>query len=350
MILYVLVALWPLLIMSIYNQKLTSIGLQVETLRFKYIFLAALPMFLLIGLRNEDLGADTFVYMEHFRGLQTKDLREAIEESRMEAGYISFAKYVGMIFPSPKIYQVLCTIIYMFGYLSFAKELRGSAPFYFLFFIVTIGTFTFMFTGIRQCLAISICLFSYRFLIRKKYWIFIPLVFLAYSFHKSALLFLFPLLIWNRQFNFKYFSLYLIALYLASTYLFSIQMMINEQFEYEYAIEDVGNGQVFLIILLILSGLSYITLSKEKKVNRDLLPLFNINVITLFFWVLRLQTRVAERPSFYFLPISCALFSYMLAEKPKVSIVKYGVILFSLALFIYRMSTNFVSLVPYKVF
>lgn len=350
MILYILVALWPLLIMSMFNRRLAFVGLQVETHRLKYIFFAALPMFLLIALRNEKLGADTFVYMEHFRGLQIINLQEAIASSRMEAGYIIFAKYAGMVLHSAKLYQVLCTAIYMLGYMSFAKELKGSSPFYFLFFITTLGPFTFMFTGIRQCLAISICLFSYQFLVRKQYWLFVPLVFLAFNFHKSSFLFLFPLFMWNRPFKFWYILLYLIALYLASTYLLSIQMRINEQFEYDYEIEAVESGEVFLLILLGLSILSYVTLSRGKKVPPDVLPFFNINIITLFFWVLRLQTRVAERPSLYFLPISCALFSYMLAENQKNSIVKYGVIIFSMALFIYRMSTNFAGLIPYRFF
>lgn len=131
-----------------------------------------------------------------------------------------------------------------------------------------------------------------------------------------------------------------------------VQLWINDKFDYNYEIESAGGGLVFLLILILLTTYSAIV---KKKITNDSISnaLFNINVLTLFFWILRLQTRVAERPSYYFLPFSCALFACVLGRTSRVGtegVFRYLIIAFTLLLYIYRLFANFSSLVPYTTF
>lgn len=348
MIPYIIVALWPFVMMYFYIKRNNCI----EKPSTGVILMTALPMFLLIAFRSEMIGADTLIYSKHFVDSIGISVAEMLASTRMEVGYIIFVKLVSYITASPKIYQIICASVYMIGFVSFAKQLKGTDSFLFFYFVCTLGLFMFFFTGVRQCLAISICLYSYQFLIKKKYWIVVILILLAYFFHKSSLLFLVTLFVWNRNLKWYNYILYIVSVFFIGRYLLDLQLWVNENFDYNYEIENVGGGQIFLALLSILTVLSY---NLIKRTNKDayVVSLFNINIITLIFWILRLQTRVAERPSFYFLAFSCALFATCINRLPRnnqLSLYRYLVIIVTLVLYVYRLVTNYASFVPYSSF
>ena len=81
--------------------------------------------------------------------------------------------------------------------------------------------------------------------------------------------------------------------------------------------------------------------------------LINIGLIATLFWILRLATRIAERPSFYFLMFLFAAFTYAINNikntKDK-SAIKIIVIILALGLFIYRLAINQTDFVPYMFY
>lgn len=346
---YLFVAIWPLIMMRFYhktrieNQNRPSLMMLICT---------ALPMFLLIAFRNELIGADTLIYNKHFVESLGKTVHEMSEVTRMETGYLVFVRLVGSITSSPQIYQLICSCIYMIGFLSFAKNLRGTDAFLFFYFVCTLGLFLFFFTGVRQCIAISICLFSYQYILKKKYLWVLLLLLLAYTFHKSSILFTCALFISNKNLKWYNYMAYMILVLLIGKYLLEIQMWFNESLDYSYEIENVGGGHEFLFLLILMTYISYLMINKNEN-NNYATSLFNINILTLVFWILRLQTRVAERPSFYFLAFSCALFAFSLNKLPKGSLsmlYKYSIILIAFLLYVYRLATNFSSFIPYSSF
>ena len=242
-----MVALWPLLIMSLYLKNTKP---RYDYPPTKYLVLAALPMFTMLALRGEMMGADTIVYARHFVQSIDVSLSQMIDTSRMEVGYLTFVKGLTYVTHSPMLYQVICATIYMIGFVSFSKQLRGTDGFLFFYFVSTLGLFMFLFTGVRQCLAISICLYSYQFMLKRKYWIVLLLIALAYTFHKSSLLFAVTLFVWNRNLKWYGYLLYIIVVYIAYKYLMDVQMWINDKFDYDYEVENVGGGLIFLITAL----------------------------------------------------------------------------------------------------
>lgn len=348
-LLFVFLALWPFMMLYLYTKS------AYYTAQYKNLFLyfAAFPMFFIIAVRGEFVGADTGTYIRHFISVLNASLETAIADTKMETGYVVFVKYLGYFVRNPNIYQIVCASIYYICTMSFVKQLKGSDGFFFLFFFCTLGLFMFMFTGVRQCIAISLCLFTYKYLIRRKYWICLLLLGLAFTFHKSSFLFLLALFLWSKKINITNLFLYMLLLYLASSFLFQAQMFLNEQLDYNYQIEETGNGQVFFIIILLFTILSYYVLQINKPNNKYEIGLFNVNLITLMFWFLRQQTRVAERPSYYFLAFSCALYAYSMNHLPYgVSriLIRFLVVLFCLALYLYRLSTNYSTILEYKTF
>lgn len=347
MILYIIIALWPLIMLYSYR---VSGNNSIEN-KNRFLYLSAIPMFTILAIRGEYMGADTYIYAKHFLEVQNLPLNIAIEDTRMEVGYVIFVKYLGYLTTDPKIYQMTCVTIYFICFMSFAKQLEKTDGFMFFFLVCTLGLFMFMFTGVRQCISMSICLSSYKYLLRRKYIICLVLVLIAFTFHKSSLLFLFALFIWHRKVTFKNLFVYIIILYLVSFYLFEAQMFLNEQFDYNYEIEETSSGGLFLTLILIFTFLSWFVLKKNKSISIYEKGLFNVNIITIFFWFLRLQTRVAERPSYYFLAFSCVLFAHIINKLPQnLSIIRPMIILLCLSLYIYRLLTNYSSILSYQTF
>ena len=349
MLVYLLLPFTPLLVQHLYLQS----GYK-DSQYPRYLFFAMLPMFLIIGFRAYYIGADTWVYLRNFENTLGISLSAAIENSRMEHGYIRFVKYVGYITKSPELFQIIYTTIYFIGYYSFAKLLDKRTGFLFVYFLITLGLFYFMLTGVRQNIAISICLFSVQFLLKKKYIIVTLLIALAFTFHKSSLLFLFAILLYDRKLTKLNIFLLIIGLILASTYLVALQVWANDNFEYDYGIEETGNGGIYLTIVLLMTLLS-IMYYKHKGQNIGFTRfLFNANLLTLFLWILRLQTRIAERPSYYFLGISCALYAYVYDYYKSLNqtgqIMRWGIAVVTYVLFAYRLLSNFRSIIPYNTF
>lgn len=349
MVPYILAAIFPLLVESVYAEHQKRAPLRARKRRWIYILIAAFPLFLLIGFRHYSLGNDTYTYLHNFSVLIDTPWNEVTDASEMEPGYLIFAKLLTYITHEPLVYQVICASIYYLAVFSFCNQLERS-PFLTLFFFVTLGVYTFMFTGTRQCLAMSVCLFAFYFIRKRKIVFFLLLVALAYAFHHSAALFVVAYFIYGRKINVFYISAYAILSIASIVFLDRIQVFLNNLLDYDYDVEYTANGEVFFLALAALTIASIIITFSYRSLTFGGRGCINIAIIALFFWVLRLFTRIAERPSYYFLFFSCAMVAFALDGIPKLKerfIAKTVVVSLCMLLYVYRLMTSLSNLVPY---
>ena len=352
MAIYIIVAVLPLIFEAIFNEHERHAAASAKKWRWVYILISLLPLFAVVGFRGADLGADTGVYLNNFNNVSKTPWSELFDNTRMEYGYLVFVKLLGYIVHDARVYQVICALIYLAAMFTFSIQQKKS-PFLFIYFFATLGLYTFMFTGTRQCLAMSICLFSYVFIRKRKIIPFILLVVLAYFFHKSSILFLVTYFIHNRKITWYNMLIYGGISALSVYYIENIQQFFNDALDYDYQIESTGSGGIFLALILGLTVMSYVVMAMYNKLTKESRGFFNIGVITAFFWILRIITRVAERPSYFFLFFSCALVAYALDAIPKTKerfYSKCAVCAVTMALYIYRFTTNYSPLVPYEAF
>lgn len=363
MLLYILVALFPLAVGSVFDTKVSA-GLPEEMMQTKkyrrrrwwWLFAAALPMFALVAFRGPHMGADTSVYLKFFTQMTNTPWSQIFIANdrgyQFEEGFVVFEKLMTVITKNPQVYQVIYSSIYLISIVTFANQLERH-HFPFLYFFATMGIYTFMFTGVRQCLAMSICLLSYPFVKKRKLIPFLLLVLLAFYFHKSAILFLVTYFIYNRRLGWFNAVIYGAFAGVAFVNIDVIQAWFNDTLDYEYEIEADNTGLIFFAIIVLATAFSYFMILHYKKQTRESVGMLNVGVITLVLWLLRLATRVAERPSFYFMFFSAAMLCYALdapnksGDKLIYRLVVYGAFML---LFIYRFLTNFSSFVPYVSF
>ena len=305
----------------------------------------------LIAFRNQSIGADTGMYIRSFIRIDETSWSTVFEKETMEKGYIVFVKLIGFFTNNPLVYQCICAVIYLLSISFFLNELEDN-QFFVLFLFGTLGMYKFMFTGVRQCLAISICLLSYRFIKNRRLIPFILIVYLATCFHKSAIIFIAAYLLYPLSLSLGSVFVYIPITVVASYYLEELQYWFNHQLDYAYEIEGEAGGFVFSVIVILMTIFTLFIVLGNNKVTKYSQGLINIGFIAALFWVLRISTRTAERPSFYFLIFTFASFAHAISSlkttKERV-LVKMMVIILSLAVFLYRL-LNQMDFWPYSFY
>lgn len=363
MLLYIFVALFPLIVGAAFNQsRVAELSMdEGQTERFYkrrwwWLFAAALPMFALIAFRGGSMGADTSSYLKFFSRMANTPWNKIfiINENgyQFEEGFVIFEKIMTLITDNPKIYQVIYSSIYLVSVVTFANRIE-KRNFSFLFFFATIGLYTFMFTGVRQCLAMSILLWSYPYIKRRKLLPFLLILALAFTFHKSSILFIAAYFIYNRRLIWQNSILYAGFAALAYLNIGIIQEWFNDALDYDYGVESTGNGIIFFAVIAVITAFALFVVFYYKQQTPEFTGFINIGIIVLILWCLRLVTRVAERPSYYFMFFSAAMLCYAIEEIPNKrdkEIIGIFVYAAFMLLYVYKFLTGFASLVPYKTF
>jgi len=338
MIYYMMAAIMPLFVMTLKKlfKKYKNIVIDDKS----GTIISVLPMALMYALRHMRLGADTIGYVRAFQNMRSLPFSYCFSgESRHEIGFLLYEKIISVFTDNYTIYFIITAII-LFGVLGrFAYKYAGN-PYVFLFLFVALGTFQFYLTGLRQALAITTCLLAFDFIVSKKLWKFILTVIVAQFFHKSAIVFLIAYPLCNLQ---KISNS--IVMYGATTAGFAMSFatfneFVNDLLGYDYGIEETGNGEIFLTLILIFTVYALFNINRIKNETKLYQPLMHMSFITVMLWFLRLISRAMERPSFYFIIGFYAFVSlaYKHGKGKEAYLINIGIIGISLMLFLYRNS------------
>ena len=355
MIYYIFVVLFPLLIKHINHEnqcEFTDLSdTQAHRRRKVWVYFAAFPMFALIAFRSASIGPDTGVYRWMFTHIIDKDWSVLQSGERVEIGFLVFEKIVSLFTTDEFVYQIIYAIIYFVAVVEFACNFKG-VEFDFLYLYGTLGVYKFMFTGVRQCLAMCICLWSFKFIKKRKFIGFIALLALAFTFHKSSILFLPAYFFYNRKKS-SVTSLLMMLFIIALPFITpGLQAWMANFLSYDYAeIEFIQNGYLMFMCILMISVFSiYMIINQASSEKVDVIrKLNNISYLTLVFWTMRLITRVAERPSYYFMFFTMVVFAYCLnlineyRNRIMIKLVAYSL---TFLLFVHRMNVSLY--VPYS--
>ena len=336
---YLIAAMFPLLFWGVYE-----IGKDKQQNIEKYkkwmVFFGILPMFLMFVLRYKTIGADTPGYVRFFQ-TTIRDIPFSklfvTELMREEIGYRIYVKLISYLTSNYTIYFLINAIV-IFGTLyRFAFKFTEN-PFIFFFLFITLGTYQFIETGLRQSLAMVICIWALSFAQKRKPIKFILTVILAYFFHKSAVIFLmvYPLTAIKKRETMIFFYVLFTGILVVGFSAF--QSLFNELLGYEYSVEETGNGLIFMALVSIVFIYSLLVNRKDTDEASGNRFLIHMAFLTALFWVLRLISRTAERISYYFIPGLYLYFSQTAKyNDDKIAIaLRWLIIIVCFALFIYR--------------
>lgn len=277
-----------------------------------YMILAALTLILIAGLRSTKVGADTVMYQRIFgwaaAGSSFKQEYFSWHRGGTEPLFYFFTYYLSKIVDFNGYLTIVATISIapvMYVIYKYSKNVYFSLLLY-----IGFGYFAFAMNGIRQAIAIGICMLAFDAAIEKKSKKFIILVLTAVLFHKTALLFV-PVYwlanIKNSE-NFKYIiATSLVAVFALRTALYKFINLFARQ-SFELASDDQGGYRMFLVMLftLFVGWYYYSRFMKKGDVKRigqqnslSWLLLLMLSVATLMWPIANLNAELNRMYYYY---------------------------------------------------
>lgn len=164
---------------------------QLTNVRRKHVFLfiSFLCLFLLSGLRRYDVGTDTAQFISSYEMYAQYGLEVVNFNQIYEPGYMLYMWALSRISANPRLLLLISAAITNLSIICFIGKYSKD---HFLSCLIYILSCQFLVSMcmLRQFLAISIALFGFKFLLKKKYFKFALVMLISASFHYFSLLFL----------------------------------------------------------------------------------------------------------------------------------------------------------------
>lgn len=261
---YYIILLMLLTILTIVFNKLKYFDKLKQNKKYINIIFVILTLFLIV--RAPEVGLDYENYGKIFEYAHEKSFVELLTFERHELGFKYYNKIISMIFNNYSFFLAVTSIVSIAGIYYYIKDNSKNYISSILIF-VTFNYYAFLFSILRQAIAMSILLFSIKYIKEKKVYKFLILVVLAALFHKTALIFLPMYFIANIKISRKYLIIYLSAIAIIAV---SGKYLLNLIFEYVYkpsTLEAVSGQGIKMLILLV--GLAIFAYCQQEKLLKQ---------------------------------------------------------------------------------
>lgn len=228
-----------------------------------------IAIFLILALKKETVGIDIAGYKRAYLRSALRDWEDT-EFIYFEKGYVQLTKFfakneIDFQFFMMIIYAVLCISLYLF-----IKKYSKNATLSLLIFICY-QFFVFSISGVRQTIAMAICMFSYTLFDRTKNFKVVISLLLTYSatlFHESAWIFfsiyIITFIFRNKRINIAYYILGVVLSFIMRPF---ILRFIEERFNRDKndSVVTLGGAFIFLTLIAIFMWFCIYFLSNKKE-------------------------------------------------------------------------------------
>ena len=313
-----------------------------------FIVICTILMIAVMGFRSANSGMDTQNYINLFVKYQNYEtFGEIVERANFfengfffsESGFYIFTWLMGRIFSHYRFFLLAISTVVGVCVARFAWKNSADLSTALIVF-VCLGSMTFCMSGIRQSMAMAICLLSYEYVKRRKPIRFLLVVFIAVLFHKSAMIFLIAYFAYYLKFNWKSFAISGVVLSLVFLFADELSLLYDDMTGEDYSgAESFEGGGLFVILVYVLCIVAAIAFNKRMRYEREETMPFYLSVAGLVIYVLRFTSvQIFERISYYFVFFLMVLLPSTLEQlNPKdKKIISMLFVIFALALFAYR--------------
>ncbi len=354
MIPYLLLAVVPLTCFVLINLQRSNYRIYNEDkTKRTFLIVCGIVLFLMIALRNKHNGStDSLNYYNCWNILQKASFEgflDFMNDSGKEYGFYFSVWVLSKFFYDPQFVFVLSGALFSVSVCRFIyKNCEDIVLGMHLY--ITLGLYVFMVQGLRQAVAMSICLFSIEFVKKRKLIPFALIVLLAMQFHQSAIVFLIVYFLYGLKLNALTglgFTFGCGVLIVASDTLVALG---NDVFDREYGgtVDSGGFVAVAIYALVLLAALLF---AKNKSRDKNFCFFFYLTTLGFVFYLMRYFGALAvERISFYFMFGQLAVLpsAFNSATSQDRKILKLAAYILSFLLFAYRLNNS--DLIPYKFF
>ena len=325
-----------------------------------YMILCSLALIFIMGLRSRYTGStDTYFYSLSFNGARGySNLYEyfmrvgVLDEFFLfsEGGFHTFVWLAARIFPEAQWFLLLTAAVIVTLTAIFISQ-NSEDPVISWIVFICLGSMSFAMNGMRQALAMSICLLSYRYAREKKPLRFLLVVLVAVLFHKSAIVFTVVYLMRNMKLNWKSFAFLAAGVALFFAFADRFAFLYDSLTGEDYATgESFESGGIVAISIYVIAILLPIFVSKRLKDPNVFVPL-SLVTCGLVLYLGRFTTiQIYERISYYFSYFLMLVFpnAFRDIKKDFRALLKICFCILAIALFAYRINKG--AFVNFKMF
>ena len=325
-----------------------------------FLIISIFLLFLLMGLRSYNIGTDTYSYCMNYLENSFISWRDIFcrefSLGNSNYGFFTLNKLIYLIFPENYTFY----LVSISGIVSFSiyKFMRKFSKNYLMSLIIllSLGFIFFFMSGIKQTLAISFILLSYIKLKEEKYLKFILMVFLAASFHNTALIVLSVLGVQKFKIKKIYFllvpSMIVFSILFQRKIVYFLQKMVSGGKYATYGTDYVStNNLTGLYIQCIILLVTFILVGYRLRQDKELEFYVSIYSIGIFFQTLTPVIAEFFRISMYFSVISCVMLPYaILNSKYRQKKFIIGIMILFFIFYFYIANRGNEVFIPYELF
>lgn len=301
-----------------------------------FVIIATLQWVFISGFRHVSIGSDTLAYKTIFESVETQTINQLFDnfigiifygQEGKDPGYYIFMKMFQFFSKNYQVYLVSIALIFTIPFGYFVYKYSKSPLISFIIYSTLFYEF-FAITGHRQTIATAlVTLIGFTLITEKKYFIFITVTAIAFTVHKSALIF-FPFLFFD---HFKPTRVRL----LIGLLVFAFLMVFRTQYAllmqaisgYDYGIYPSAGTYTFTSLMLILYVLMIWKLPDLMR-NKSNKPYINALLVSFLLtpltWINPSAMRVVQYYSI-FLVIYIPEFIFVFKKKESVVIATIAV-------------------------
>ena len=253
-----------------------------EIPRWIAVVITALPAILVTGLRYQ-VGSDYSMYRVAFLNPDNVNVKHNFEILN-RLFFKAIAYFGGSFYVAIFVSSV---IFFVFTYVEIFYD--SPMPWLSTFMLFGMLFFFIYMNAERQMVAISILMFSLRFLQEKRYFLFVICLAIAACIHRSSILFILILFLFQVDINFKLIFWLTPVIFIASAFSGRVINSIAGLLKYDIYLKTSGLfinfrfvvGIIYQFIITILACYVYNMGDSEEEQNKFRL-FFNIQVLTLW--------------------------------------------------------------------
>lgn len=320
--------------------------------RNKIIILCICSAIILIqGLRSISVGIDLSSYIPALKPAKNMDFFAGDTLYNYEIGYSLYSQLFSKINVSNQLYLfiVAMTIMIPIGY-TWLKN--SKMPGLSVFIYITLGFFTFSFSGLRQSIAIAILFFSFKYIQKKSLVKFSLCVALAISFHTTAIIFIIAYPLYYLRLKPVHFNFIIPAFILFFIFKADIFLSIYSLYRGTDGKVENTNAYTMLIIMIIVLVLAYVFGSKDKQ-NLNFNAYKNYMLVAILVQILASQSNTIMRVGYYYYMFITLLIPEVIKNQKdeKIRILAVGVLIVAL-LYFFQVTTGsgYLNVSPYHFY
>ena len=316
----------------------------------RFLIYCGIIIALVMGLRHYGVGTrDTENYRKLFFGAMNYsnivdffDVHKLFENVFLlsEIIFYAFTWCFSKIIPDYQCFLLAVSAFITYSVMRFIYKNSENVLISVIMYIC-LGLLTFNMNGMRQAVAMAICLFSYNYAKNKKLVPFLLVVFIAVLVHKTAIFFVLIYFISYLKFNIKSFAIFNIAIIMFVLYADRLVALFDEIVDKNYSEGEPfkDGGYVTLIIYALMLIFAFVVGGKKLS-EKDFSFMLYITILGGVLYLERyLSIQIYERLSYYFFYSSLLILPKSVArideeEKP---IITTTIIILSILLFAYRL-------------